>query len=369
MAIKKETSESILLPRIRAVNEKDHHLSATKFSHSRLESFENCPMAYYNKYVLKKTDPDESAIALEVGTLLHAVLEHKGYMLTGTYGVDYERLESMLVNGIDEWTEKTSSHIPGLKELKKKYWETWMVPDPEGRTYDDKMANFREVVKTEMEDDAWKPLFFEYPFEFIWKDEPNGEEIILHGFIDRVDYILPEGEHLWIGNDEGKLALNPKVRLRVVDYKTSRKVFDDKKIKTSQQFGIYALAILNEFGIVPEQYLYRFICINESQYALSKGWEKRLIKKLDKVFGALKESETTGIYKPSPTPLCHWCNYSDTNPNAKKFKDECPFHSMWTREAPDFRVAQEFTEDYFKKPKKRVSLFDAEKPTKRALVF
>lgn len=338
MAIKKENGADILRPYIRAVTPEDRK-TLPYFSHSKLECFENCPYTYYKKYVQGKRDDDDTSIALELGTLCHAVLEHKGYMITGRENdgvVDYNKLLAMLEDGIDEVTEKNTNHIPGLKELKKKYWETWSVPDPSDRTYDEKMELFKQVVKTEMEDTKWQPWLFEHDFEFVWNDRA-----IIHGFIDRLDRL--------------------EDKIKVLDYKTSRKAFDQKKLATSQQFGIYALGVLNEFGQLPELYQYRFICINEEQFALTNGWEKRLIKKLEKVFDQIDACKASGIYKPSPTPLCYWCSYSDNNPTAGQYRKECPYYSLWTREAPTWSVNKEFSEEDFNKPK--------ETEKKRALVF
>ena len=139
-------NEEILRGYVRKVTNKDRETLPT-FSHSRLECFENCPMQYKFKYIDKKSTSD-TTIALELGTLCHAVLEQKGYMLhndKNNHMPDFEKLLEMLEKGIDEVTEKTSSHIPGLIELKKKYWEIWSKEDNQGNTYDKKIETFKTV--------------------------------------------------------------------------------------------------------------------------------------------------------------------------------------------------------------------------------
>lgn len=312
-------NELILQPYVRPVTDEDRNTLPT-FSHSKLECFENCEFMYDKKYNQKKYSSDTS-IALELGTLCHLVLELKGRMLTDdeNFGVvNYDKLIDILENGFDEITEKSKEHIPGLVELKGKYWEIWSDKDSEGHTYDDKIELFKQLLYHEMEDGSiWEPYKFEHNFEFVWDNRA-----IIRGFIDRIDI---HGE-----------------KLRTVDYKTSKKIFDAKKLPTSQQFGIYALAILNEFGKLPSQSLYRFIFLDEEQLALTKGWEKRLIKKLTKTFDKIDECTKSGIWTPKPTPLCHWCSYCKTNPNATEYRHDCEYHSLWTPTEKTFAVNQSF---------------------------
>lgn len=253
-----------LLNRIRPVTEKDRELPV--FSYSKLEVFRNCPLQYRYKYIEKKYSQDTS-IALELGSLCHYVLEQKGRMIAAKQNVDYEKLNSILFDGVSETDEKTKEKLLGVNQLKRKYFEVWHKADnASGASYDEKIKLFIQVLHEEMEDTEWKPTYFERPFEFVWDNK-----VILKGFIDRID--VKDGQY------------------RTIDYKTSKKVYEQSKLPTSLQFGIYALAILNEFGVLPVESKYRFILIDDEQYALTKGWKKRLIKALDKVFGDIEASE------------------------------------------------------------------------------
>lgn len=320
-----------LLNRIRPVTEKDRELPV--FSYSKLEVFKNCPLQYRYKYIEKKYSQDTS-IALELGSLCHYVLEQKGRMVTVKQKVDYDKLNNILLDGVSEVDEKTKEKLLGVSQLKRKYFEVWHKADnASGASYDDKIKLFDQVLHKEMEDTEWKPTYFERPFEFVWDNK-----VILKGFIDRID--VKEGEY------------------RTVDYKTSKKVYEQSKLATSLQFGIYALAILNEFGALPVESKYRFILIDDEQYALTKGWEKRLIKALDKVFGDIEASEKKKIFVPKPSPLCHWCNFCQTNPEATIYRNECEYFSKWTPTQKTFEVNKKWN-----------ALENMNPTTKRKLVF
>lgn len=98
--------------------------------------------------------------------------------------------------------------------------------------------------------------------------------------------------------------------------------------------GFYLYEVL----IFCQSLLLNFILIDDEQYALTKGWEKRLIKALDKVFGDIEASENKNLFIPKPTPLCHWCNFCTTNPEATIYKNECEYYSKWTPTQKTFEV-------------------------------
>lgn len=322
-----------LLNRIRPVTEEDKHLPV--FSYSKMEVFKNCPLQYRFKYIDKKYSQDTS-IALELGSLCHYVLEQKGKMLANNEKVDYDVLNDYLMNGVHETDEKTKEELLGVNQLKKKYFEVWHEADnASGATYDEKIKLFDKVLHEEMEDTEWKPTYFEKPFAFVWDNK-----VVIKGFIDRIDE--RNGEY------------------KTVDYKTSKKVYDNSKLTTSLQFGIYALAILNEFGSLPIESEYRFILIDDIQYALTKGWEKRLIKAMDKVFGDIEASEKKGVFIPKPTPLCHWCSFCQTNPEATVFREDCEYFSKWTPNSKTFEVNKKWN---------ALENISTEKKPKRKLVF
>ncbi len=330
-------NEAILKPYIRAVDpEKDKNLPM--FSHSKIEQFLNCPYAYNLKYNEEKRS-DDTTLALELGSLLHKILEIKGHWIKLGLDIDFDKLYNTIEIGYEEQDEKTSEKLRGIKALKRSYFEDWFTKDnASGMSYEEKLKLFKStVLQNEMTDTKWKPVYFELPFEFVWNNR-----CIIHGFIDRVD--LKDGE------------------FRVVDYKTSKKVFDDTKIKTSQQFGIYACAILNMFGKLPVEYEYDFILLNQTQQAMSKGWEKRFIKKIEKALDAIDKCNETKIFSPKPCPLCYYCNFCSNNPNAKEYQDECVYYSLWTPTNKSFEVNKEFNILDFKADKNKLK-------EKRKLIF
>ena len=304
--------------KVRGVTEADRGV-LPRLSYSGLEVFKNCPYQFNLKYGEKKYTK-ETTLALELGSLCHLILELKcNYIKAGKH-VDYDYLHFILKYGSIDTNEKTKEHILGVDELKRKYFEEWYESDnASGMTYEEKMEVFKKVLKEEMNHASiWHPIYAELPFEFVYKDR-----VIFNGFIDRID-------------------INIFGSFRVCDYKTSKKQFESAKVVTSLQFGIYAMAIYQEFGQIPVSFLYRFMLIDEDQAAMTSGWEKRLEKTLDNLLDKIDKCKKSGIWLPKPSPLCHWCNYSITNPKAHEFKNDCEYYSLWTPQEKSWAVNKKY---------------------------
>ena len=311
-------NEDIFIGSIRSVSNIDRK-TLPRLSYSGMEVYKNCPFQFDLKYNKGKRT-NETTIALETGSLIHRVLEEKAKYIINNLPVNYDDLVFMLKFGVTETDGKTKDIILGIDDLKKKYFEEWFESDnASGMNYSEKMKVFEKVIKNEMEDTSiWRPVYAELPFEFVYKNR-----VIFNGFIDRVD-------------------LNKDGDFRVIDYKTSKKSYPQAKLSTSLQFGVYALAIYYLFGKLPIKFEYRFVLIDETQEAMTKGWEKRLEKNLDKLLDKIDNNKESGIFVPSPSPLCAFCNFSATNPKAKEHKTECEYYSLWTPDEKRWDVNKRF---------------------------
>lgn len=341
-----------LVGKLRKVEDVDRKNLRT-VSYSKLDTLESCTRKYDSKYN-KKLYAEQNAIHLDIGTLCHKILEIKGRMKIAGDDVDYEYLKSIFKDGVQEITDKGQAMIIGTEAIKQKYgFEKWFEPDnASGMNYEQKCEVFlNKVLPNAIEDKNWKCFATEMRFEFVYRyGTDNAKEVIIMGFIDRVD----------IYEDETN-----GVHFAVCDYKTSKKRFDDKKMATPLQQVIYNIGLFEKYGILPELNLYEFILINERQCGCTKGYLKRAVKKLDKLLNKIDELEAANNYPPSPTPLCHWCDYCATNPDAdERYKHVCDYYSLWTPENKTFEVHRKWGEvDGWDKPVKKNS------KTERKLIF
>ena len=102
------------------------------------------------------------------------------------------------------------------------------------------------------------------------------------------------------------------------------------------------MGMLNDFGKLPVQCDYKFILLNQEQNALTTGFAKRIVKKLNTVLDNIDKNSKDEVWIPSPTPLCFWCSYSSTNPKAVQYKNECEYYSLWTPTEKKWDVNERF---------------------------
>jgi len=274
-----------------------------KLSYSRLDCFKSCEYKYKLKYI-NKNYTNDSSLALRIGTILHLGLEYK-------YLKKYknEEILDLIYKGCIEEGEE----VIGLDKLKDEYPFEWEEEDKFGRTYDEKIELYKYRLLEDIEKD-WECIGCEVPFDILFENKA-----IIHGFIDRVD--------------RHKITAD----IRVVDYKSSKKPYDKKELATPLQMYVYALACKEMYGKFPSKFIYDMILIGEKQEAMTKGWEKRGYTALSKLINNLiVHNENNNINMiPKPSPLCHWCSYSETNPNATNGKGLCEYNLLWT---PDNKV-------------------------------
>lgn len=280
----------------------------------------NCPLKYKLQYIEKNFDKSE-AIHFDIGNILHKVLEIKYRNIIERIPNDYDYLRDITLNGIAEETEKDKGKfIIGINEIREKYGKDVFVKvDPKSElSYDDKLELFFDYLMNDNSED-WKPIAVELPFEFIYDNK-----VVFNGFIDRIDQ-----------NSNGEL--------RVVDYKSSGKPFADKDLVTPLQMVIYSMACEQIYGTRPIEYQYDLILLDQTQQACTKGYYDRGVKKINKVLDEIEWCSVTEDYKPKATPLCHWCSFSETNPNAEWYtKGLCEYYCLWTPEDKTFKKNKEY---------------------------
>lgn len=313
----------LMLEHIRPYNEKTD-ADLEKFSHSKLECFEHCPRNFMFKYRYHNYLMTDS-IATAIGSIVHKVLELKGIYKMNHQEVDYDYLKDVLMNGYEDENEK----LIGVNKIKIDFMDDWEDFDEKSMLYyDEKIEIFLEsVLPNEMEDAEWAVIGTEVPFLFVYNDK-----YAIRGYIDRLD---------------GKYDKNGNlIDVRVIDYKTSKKVFDRSYIVSSQQFTLYSMAVYLMYGMLPSEHIYRFALIDETQSenVCTSGYVGRVIKKLDKVFDTIQNDDDIGTYEPKATPLCAFCDFSETNRNATEpYNTYCPYHSLWTPQCRVFAVNQEYS--------------------------
>ena len=290
------------------------------FSYSRLEKYLSCPYAYKLSYV-DGNYVSANSLAIHVGTLLHKVNEYICLSIINKSPIDYDKILDFIDNAgttnvsLDFFSEKKDEGIKGVNILKAEFFEEWLTTNTKSqKSMKQKIEDFKARIydlENEFKNSDWEPYKVEDPFEFKF----NG--VTFKGFIDRIDRNKVTGA------------------LRVIDYKTKDAKFSDKELTTPLQFVVYAMAIMNKYDKMPESFIYDLPLIGEKQEGGTKGFVARGEKKMNSILESIEKEE----YKPTPSPLCHWCNFCSTNTNAiAPYNKMCRYYSLWTPTNKTFEV-------------------------------
>lgn len=242
-----------------------------RLSFSRIDTYRTCPRMFRYRYVDRL--PGRPAPALSFGTAIHEALE-RFY----DRKLPEEPTEDELVGFLYEAWDTS-----GFREVDRSEQTRWyrQGQDVLRRYHRRVTGSYRLPVATE----AW----FELPFD----------DAVVVGSIDRVD------------DDDGVL--------RVVDYKTNKRVKDRDRVKHSLQLSIYALACEHLYGDLPATVALDFVVAGREIVVDVADLD------LDAAREAVAQTAAAvraAAYEPTPMRLCDWCD----------FRPVCP---AWEGQEPD----------------------------------
>ena len=193
---------------------------------SKLELFAKCPMNYFCSYNIGLKDNERAEFdARNIGNFLHAVLE-SFFLKLKKYGKSItainEEEKLALIRGVaDEYISKCFEGIPSTSARLKNTVN--------------KLCTYTKPIIDNLCDEfsccKYEPLFFELEIDGKSPDKPTpvifdtgmGKSIYITGKIDRVDTYVKDD----------------KIYVRVVDYKSGKKVFSPSDIEQGMNLQMF----------------------------------------------------------------------------------------------------------------------------------
>jgi ATP-dependent helicase/nuclease subunit B len=187
-----------------------------RLTQSRLDSYANCPFAYYCRYLLSLSEKTDSSFDFaDIGSLIHALLEN----LFEVLGADGKTIRTVEKEEIPLYAERVCrSYIDAIcpREMKD---------SPRLSHLFARLSRTASLLCEELYDEfsqsKFDPAFFEFaigkegaPRPIVFEDGEGGR-LSLYGVVDRIDTYRAE---------DGKLYL------RVIDYKTGTKKFSIRDV-------------------------------------------------------------------------------------------------------------------------------------------
>ena len=255
------------------------------YSHSKISTFEKCPLKFKYRYIDKIIPEIEKSIEAHLGTAVHDTLEWL-----------YSKVKEKTIPSIDEtivfyskkWQEDFSKDIKIVNQefTHKDYFNKGIQFLIEYYTkhhpFDDGTIELEKKILLDL-------------------DENNEYKII--GYIDRLVKNLQTGEY------------------EIHDYKTANNLPRQEDIDNDRQLALYAIAIKQLFGHEEEVSLvWHYLAHNKK--ITSKRTNEQLQKLKQETLELIKKIESTTEFNPCVGRLCDWCEYKEVcsahNPNPSK---------------------------------------------------
>ena len=253
----------------------------TRYSHSKLTTFKNCPLKYKLKYIDKIKAEGFEGIEAFMGSRVHDTLEK-------------------LYNDIKMCKEVS---LEGLLDFFEKEWEkNWtdnVVIVNEGYTPE----NYKEIGKKCIKD-YWNR---HHPFDEsktiatekqVVVDLGDGNEIV--GYIDR---LTEDGD--------GNYGIH--------DYKTSGSLPTQEQKDSDQQLAIYQIALQEMWNDVKSvKLVWHYLVFDK--IIISERSKEDLGKLKKNILELIEEIENSTDFPPNKSYLCSWCEYQGMCPLMKHIK-------------------------------------------------
>ena len=248
------------------------------YSHSRINTFENCPLQYKFNYI-EKIKRDEESIEAFVGSRFHETMEK----LYQDFRFRVYTLEELLSYYEDQWS--------------KNYHENILIIRKE-RTADDYKNLGRKCIvdyyKRYHPFNQRRVLAIEKRIEI---DLQGDGKYLVQGYIDRIDQ-----------KDEGTYEIH--------DYKTSGSLPEQSYLDQDRQLALYQIGIKNIWKDVEQvNLIWHYVTFDKEMSSTRTKEELETLK--ENTVALINEIENTEEFLPKESALCNWCAYPDLCPKQK----------------------------------------------------
>ncbi len=242
------------------------------YSHSRISTFEQCPLKFKFRYIDKIIPEIEKTIETHLGSAVHETLE---WIYNQKQKGETPTLDDAIMHYTKTWRKDFSEEIVIVKDHlnKKDYYNKGV----------EFIANYYKT---------------NHPFE------DGTEEIEKKIFLE----LDKDGKYKIIGFID-RLAKNPETgHIEIHDYKTANTLPSKEKINNDRQLALYAMAIKEKRGYDKKVTLNWHYLAHNKKITIKKTNEE--LKQLkNQTLDKIKKIESTKKFPPKKSILCKWCSY------------------------------------------------------------
>ncbi len=248
-------------------------------SHSRLSTFETCPLQYKFRYI-DKIKRDVESIEAFMGSRVHDTLEKL-----------YRDLKVTKVNSVGDLTTF-------YNEQWEKHWHNGIW-----------------IVKHEYTAQDYRRLGERCLRDYYRRYQPFDDGLTL-GLEEEIRLCLDSAKRYWVLGYIDRLTQKPDGTLEIHDYKTGGSLPPQEKIDQDRQLALYQMAVHERFPDAKNVKLVWHYAAFDREFTSQRN-SQQLHELRQKTVELVDKIQSTTDFQPRASQLCYWCEYSDICPLMK----------------------------------------------------
>ena len=241
------------------------------YSHSRINTYENCPLQFKFKYIDKIKDI--TGIEAFMGSQVHEAIHYI-----------YKKVKT--------------GEIPALKLVLKYYKELWR-------------KNFNEKIRIVRKEFSAKNYFNtgeELIEKYYHNHKPFKENII--GMEKRVIIDLDgNGKHILTGFIDKLIHNKEEGVYEIHDYKTSKWLKSQKELNEDKQLALYSIGVKKLYPDA-KNIILKWHFLRHDVIKTSSRTEEEIKELKEKVIKIIEKVEKEDEWPAKKSGLCGWCGYN-----------------------------------------------------------
>ena len=244
----------------------------TVYSHSRISTFEQCPLRFKFEYIDEaETDVETTAEAF-LGSRVHETLEK---LYKDLKFQKQNTLQELLHFYNDEWAKSWNENI--------------------------------RIVKAQYQEDNFRKMGEQFITDHYNRHQPFNQAKTIGLEMQIILNLDVEGKYVLQGYID-RLSSPSDGVYEIHDYKTSNSLPTQDHADTDRQLALYSMAVREMFKDCKQIVLIWHYLAFDKEIRSDRS-EEQLEELKKEVIEAIKQIESTTEFKPQESALCGWCDY------------------------------------------------------------
>ena len=250
------------------------------YSHSRLETYQNCPRQYKLQYIDKVDVEERESVEAFLGSKVHETLEKL-----------YRDVRMM--------------KLPALEEVLSHFDKLW----------DQDWNDDIKIVRAEYTKENYKEIGHRCIKDYHEQHHPFDESRTI-SLENLVFFPIDEAKEYWLRGVIDRLSIAGDGTYEIHDYKTSSRLPSQAQVDKDRQLALYHIAVAGMWPDIKNiELVWHYLAFGKE--LRSRRTREQLEDVKSQVMAIIHKIEEDKEFAPKETPLCDWCAYPEYCP-AKK---------------------------------------------------